>query len=867
MSTINPNDFPIGSPQNPIIADYSLTNISSIAANQSTIEQSSLTAAATNLSARLPTLDSPTLTWLEYLTILGENNQRSKEELLQSQITSDVSTTDRRVALALDALNNLGMLTNLKAVLSNIVNNLTDSATFLQANESPTNAAIDAFNDGRGADQDATDALQSAINEWNNSDQGAEALAAYQAAIATYNAYVDSRNQSINGYNNGTVPNWNNVAQQYNDAANSLNEFSQNVDGLDQLDTVALLPTRNLLPNYNFGDPAPSDPTNASVPQVSAPNVDNLADPTIILNDYFTRIQAALLKLLQDAEKGLRGESALIDFIKYYIGNLATLTTSSAYLNPDKNDQKEIAGGQSTPPAANDSLSSVNLLQIISKSILDATATSQLVSSTQINPTAVNGLGNSIVSALGLSAVIPSLSVLADKAGVLQPGSDTLNIALDAQSLLTIVGALNTGLVLDILDQKLKILFPTLTDEERQQVLQGLIAGIVAVIAAKVGESTDLPGLVAQLAAGASGKPEDQAVADQNEQQTFSSTVTNRTIVDFIIEKLEDSISKLKLEQSKKALEIASQAFQESVQDANRSALEQARAQDDIARQDQQRLDSFNVALRDNLVNQGIAQQDAQRLAQNATQLIQSQIQQQSQQVFETNQDTIRQDVLRQSIAKSLQNQGLVTDRDQGLDLAQQVTTNVFGGAQNLTETQIRASLSRSLENAVPQISQEQAASIAASAAIVPVVSKEVNPLTQPNLNTVLSKPEFSLNLVNAITDKISSEVGLSKGLEIASRLTIALNGAADANAKETSARDLLTHVRQNDTRTSTLTTETFTNYVTQFSSITELQSRLTDPANALLLSQLNGITYSQPGPTPGMGQGGDVPPTSIILG
>lgn len=867
MSTINPNDFPIGSPQNPIVADYSLTNISTIAANQSTIEQSSLTAAATSLSARLPTLDSPTITWLDYLTILGENNQKSKEQLLQSQITSDVSTTDRRVALALDALNNLGMLTNLKAVLSNIVNNLTDSATFLQGNESPTNSAIDTFNNGRGADQDATNALQSAINDWNNSDQGADALAAYQAAIATYNAYVDSRNQQINNYNSGTVPNWNSGAQQFNDAANSLNGFSQNVDGLDQISTVDLLPTRNLLPNYNLGDPAPSDPTNPSVPHVSAPNVNNLANPTIILNDYFTKIQAALLKLLKDADKGLKGESALIDYVKYYLGNLSKLTTSSAYLNPDKSDQKEIAGGQGTTLGANDALSSVDLLQIISKSILDTTATSQLVPSTQINPTAVNALGNSIVSALGLSAVIPSLSVLADKAGVLQPGSDTLNIALDAQSLLTIVGALNTQSVLDILDQKLKILFPTLTDEERQQVLQGLITGIVTVIAAKVGASTDLPGLVAQLAAGASGKPEDRAVADQNEQQTFSSTVTNKTIVDFIIEKLEDSISKLKLEQSKKALEIASKAFQESVQDANRSALEKARVQDGIAQQDQQRLDSFNAALRDNLVNQGITQQDAQRLAQNSTQLIQSQIQQQSQQVFETNQDNVRQDVLRQSITSSLQNQGLVTNRDQGLELAQKVTTNVFGGAQNLTDTQIRASLSRSLQNVVPQITQDQAASIAASAAIVPVVSKEVNPLTQPNVNTVLSKPDFSLNLVNAVTDKISPAVGLNKAQEIASNLTIALNGAADANAKDTSARDLLTHVSQNDTRNSNLTTETFNKYVSQFSSITELQSRLTDPANALLLSQLNGITYSQPGPTQGMGQGRDVPPTSIILG
>lgn len=906
-----------GAPVNPLQFTYDPTDVVSSRPLQqtSTIQASVATGPVTSLQVLLP---EPAISYVDYLAIVITNLTIAKRQLQETQLADDTSTREQFLVLAQTALNNLNLLEVLRQqILSAATKAATASAnikgSLVQANKTidtynsgdgveytdPLDNSIKVTNNGLSTDQSEWDRLNNAINDFNsaqntfNSAQSAyyavinnpnstqdqiddatddfnqaqttfnQAQADFAKAGERYNFYVSIRNPNIQAYNDlaappGTGPghpNLNDRIQEYNAAVADLNAIGA-ADGVDPIPSLPLLTQRTLLEQYIGALPPP--PSNASVANIEDPS-DKVANAQVTYNNYYDAIVKAFQDALKNASKNLQNTEAFYDVIKYYIGNLSKADAPAAFLNVSLGTDEKPTGSGS-PAGQGESLSNTELQELVSQ----AMQTEQLKPVTDptkqiIEPKAINQLGIAFLQTLGLAAVVPSLALLRDKFSTLGPGSQALDTALQAQTLLNLVGALNTTDVLNELDAALKLRLPDITAEEIKAISAALQIALVSVLVALLGNSLNLPGLAAQLFALASGKSESEAVAAQNQPpQSLNNALQDQ----LVLQQLQKLISDLTKLSAADADKVVADAINQASQDQQRKASED---RNQAVLKDLKRLDDFHNAVLAALKEKDVANAQANVAAIKAQDLLRSQIQSQNLQTAQLNADNLRSDILEQSIAASLRKADIAKSQEASLAIAKQVSLNVFGSSRNLTDAQIRNNLEIELPK-VTTLTPQQAALVADQARIVPKTPEGVNPLTQTKISEGLTKPELALNLTESVINKLSPSVGYSKATELASLVTQTQVGAADREAAQNNALELITDrthfINSLETKKDVeIAVNTSRDFFTEHSDLGVIGNKIRDPAKILVN---DGIIYSQPTPTQGMGQAGDVSPVSI---
>lgn len=906
-----------GTPVNPLQYTFTPADVASTQPLQqaSSIQASVASGQVTPLQVTLP---EPEMSYLSYLTTIVNNLTLAKRQLQESQVADDISTREQYLILAQTALNNLNMLEILRQQIVSAAVQAATAAANIKGNLNNYNAIIDTYNHGDGVEY--TDPSDSSIKVTNNglsSDQSewqrlqnatttftnkqldfnnaqaayylvvnnpnstpqqiqdatdtftqaqsdfAQAQADFNKATERYNFYVSIRNPNIAAYNQlaappGTGPghpNLNDQIADYNSAISDLNAIGA-ADGVDPLPTLDPLIPGTLLVPYNGA--LPPAPTNVSVSNIDDPS-DKVANAGETYNNYYNAIVKAFQDFLKNASKNLQNTEAFYDVIKYYIGNLAKADAPAAYLNISfGSDQKPAGSG--APAGQGETLSNTKLQEIISQSLINDQRKVITDPSKQIIPTKpVNQLGVALLQTLGLAAVIPALALLKDKFATLGPSNLALDTALQSQTLLKTVGALNTTEVLNELDAALKLRLPDITAEEIKAISAALQLALVSTLVALLGNSLNLPGLAAQLFALASGKSESEAVAAQTPpSQSLDTTLQNQDV----LQQLKQILSEFAKLSAADANKVVNDAVIQSSQQQQRQAADD---RNQAALKDLKRLDDFHNAVLTALKEKDVADAQANVAALKTQDLLRSQIQAQNLENAQINADNLRADILQQSIAASLRKAEIVKSQDESLSVAKQVSQNVFGGSRNLTDSQIRTNIETELPK-VTTITPQQAAFVANEAKIVPKTPEGINPLTQPQISEALSKPDLALNLTESVISKLTPSVGYSKATELAAAVTQTQVGAADREVTQNNALDLITdkthYIQSLDTQKDVAAAlNTSKDFLKEHADLATLGEKIRDPANVLVY---DGLMYSQPRPTQGMGQAGDVPPISI---
>lgn len=857
-------------------------------ASTKTLSQTGSTLSASTTSGLTETLKlnlpAPTISWIDYLSVVASNLATAKRSTQAAQIADDLSTQQQYIVLAQQALNNVNLLQVLQQEIIQASNKAATAAANLNNLIPQVNQAIDYYNNGtgnqasfvnsggdtvtvtnNGLDTDSSEynKLQQALASYNtiindpNStpDQITQAQSDLNDAITRYNLYVSIRQPDIDYYNSIAAPanpggqgnNYNSYAAQFNSAIQSLNQIGS-ASGVDPIPEQPTLSTVQNINTYT-GVPLPA-PSTASISHVPTPD-SSLTNAQDLYQNYYQAVLNALKQALKNASNHLQNTENFNDFIKYFIGNLAKAGASPAYIQLSVGSKEKPGASGSTTGFAQ-SLSNTDLIRIVSQSLRTTENITISDPSKQIvTPEAINQLGIAFLQQLGLSAVIPSIALLAEKFATLSPGDSALDTALQATALTQLVGALNTTSVLNELDAALKLRFPDLTDAQIAALSAGLKLALVVSSSAILANSLNQPGLISQLLALASGLSEEAAIAAQNQpvepQTTTEIPSTNSTSSN-----------------PSAPQDAAIQAAQTTQQEAQRRLA-------DAIRQDQQRINNFQDSVLASVKQQGIQADQASAAEQVRTDLNRSNIQAQNLAQQQINSDNLRADVLSQSISSQLLQANIVKSNQQAQEIAKQVSNNVFGGSSNLTSSQIRNAINTNLSNIVPGITTNQAESVAQKAAIVTVPPEGTNPLSQPIASQGLTKPELALNLTESTINQLSPSLGYTKAAELASSVTQAQIGAADKTATQNNALEVITdqvHFISSLQKTAEaqLATQTVNQFVNENSGISELAAKINDPGQSLLHSQHVGIMYGGPEPTKGSGQARDVSPLSVIL-
>lgn len=849
-------------------------------------------AGGTTVSLNQVNLPSPTISFLEYLSTVSTSIQQAKQQALESQIATDLGTQGQYGTLAQSALNNVNLLQILQQALLNAANSATGAQNTINSQLASANSAINTYNNGTGAQVSFTGpnnttitvtdgGLSTDVSQWlnlynkvtedeaviNNPNSTQAQIAAaqldMQIAVDTYNAYVSLRNPDINAYNayaapgvQGTNENLNGAIDQYNTSVQQLNSVGANA-GIPAIPTINNLNQATNLPYYNSGL-VPPQPSHQPIANITAPNI---ATSTALYNSYYSGIAQQVSQALKNASNQLQAHVNFTDYLKYNINNTSKVASSAAFIQETSPSANQ-SGGQGSAPGQGTNLDNSNIISAVGKAL---TAQAQLPvtnPSTQVIKTdPANQLGVAFLQALGLTAVIPSLALLGDVYRTLSPGDKTLDSALQTQSLLHTVGALNTTDVLNQLEEALRLLFPTLSGSQISAISAGLQLALTTTASNLQANSINQPGLTAQIVALVAGTQPSQP--SQNSANTIADVLQNQQFLQSLAQSVAASQTI--------AFATVTQAITAAVSqlsDQQQQVIALANKNADLAQQ--QVISSFQNTVSQSLQEQGVLQQQAAAASEQAGQLLQSQIQAGNLQNQSLQSSNLQQEILNQSLASSLLQTQAANSSSQALTLAKQVTSTIFGSSHNLTDTQIRTSIQKQLPNIVPNISAQQAAIVSNSVHIVSGTTPDLSSLQiQQATNTNpqgLTRANVALSSTEATINQLTPTVGYAKASELASTITRAQVGAAEAHANDNSVLQLVTdqthfiNSLQNKADAQTAA-QTFSDFISPNSNLADLSEKIRSPSTSMLHQ---GIMYAHQDFTAGSGQGRDVPPVSI---